>query len=187
MKINILSCCFAGHRESKLPYKYGTDQYEKLRNILKDVIKDLIKCGVANWYAGCQNGIDNLASMIVLELKEEIGTTAYLHLIQPYKDMELDFEPRQEQEYQEIKSNADSFQVLHQIKTSNCYRERNQRMVDKSDFLIAVLDRRQSASGTIMTINMAKRKGIEIRIIDAVTYEVETIPAKTPPKLLIEE
>jgi len=85
-----------------------------------------------------------------------------------------------------IKAKAKSFQVLHQTKTSDCYRERNQYMVDQSDFLIAVLDKRQMASGTVMTINMAKRKSMEIQIIDPLTYEVERIPAKIPPKLITE-
>jgi nucleoside 2-deoxyribosyltransferase len=59
-------------------------------------------------------------------------------------------------------------------------------MVDNSDFLIAVLDKKHKDSGTTMTINMAKRKGIEILIIDPVTYEVERIPAKIPSKLITE-
>jgi len=185
MLINLLSCCFAGHRESKLPYKYGTDQYQ-LKVKLKDEIKKLIRQGVTHWYAGCQNGVDNLAAMIVLELAEELSSTAYLNLVQPYEGMERQFNPRQSQEFEIIKTKAYSFRVLHRTKTPDCYRERNQYMVDNSDFLIAVLDKKHKDSGTTMTINMAKRKGIEILSIDPVTYEVERIPAKIPPKLINE-
>ena len=186
MLINQLSCCFAGHREMKLPYQYGTEKYHQLKETLKTEIKGLMWQGVSQWYAGCQNGIDNLSAMIVLELATELSSTAYLHLVQPYEGMEKEFNQRQRQEFEMIKAKAKSIQVLNQTKTSDCYRERNQYMVDQSDFLIAVLDKSHMASGTVMTINMAKRKSMEIQIIDPLTYEVERIPAKIPPKLITE-
>jgi uncharacterized phage-like protein YoqJ len=185
MYINPLACCFAGHREMKLPYKYGTEKFHQLKKTLRIEIGDLMRQGVVHWFAGCQNGIDNLSAMIALELAEEISSTAYLHLIQPYEGMEKDFNPRQKREFEMIKAKATSFRVLHRVKTSDCFRERNQQMVDKSHFLLAVLDKRHMASGTTMTINMAKRKSIEIRIIDPQTLEVERIPARIPPKLLV--
>lgn len=187
MLVNQLSCCITGHREMKLPYRYGTEKYRQLKETLKAEIKSLMRQGVAHWYAGCQNGIDNLSAVIVLELATELNSTAYLHLVQPYEGMEKEFNQRQRQEFEMIKAKAKSIQVLNKTKTPDCYQERNHYMVDQSDFLIAVLDKRHMASGTIMTINMAKRKGMEIQIIDPLTYEVERIPAKIPPKPLITE
>lgn len=186
MYINQLACCFAGHREMKLPYPYGTEKYRQLRDKIKRQVKDMIRQGVTHWYAGCQNGIDNFAAMIVLELAAELGSTAYLHLIQPYEGMEEKFNQRQRREYEMIKAGAASFQALHRTKTPGCFRERNQIMIDKSHFLIAVLDKRQTASGTNMTINMAKKKGIGIQIIDPLTLDVEMIPSVIPPKLITE-
>lgn len=170
----------------KLPYPYGTVQYRQLKERLKAQVKGLMWQGVMHWYAGCQNGIDNLSAMIVLELAAELSSTSYLHLIQPYEGMEKEFSQRQRREFEMIKAKAASFQVLHQVKTPDCFRERNQLMVDKSHFLIAVLDNKQKASGTTMTINMAKRKSIEIQIIDPITLKVGMIPSPIPPKLITE-
>jgi len=159
--------------------------YHQLKKTLKAAIGGLMWQGVVHWYAGCQNGIDNLSAMIALELAEEICSTAYLHLIQPYEGMEKEFNDRQRREFEMIKAKAASFQVLYRAKTRDCFHERNQRMVDKSHFLLAVLDKKHMASGTTMTINMAKRKGMEIQIIDPHTFEVERIPGRILPKLLI--
>lgn len=186
MYINQLACCFAGHREMKLPYPYGTVQYRQLKERLKDQVKGLMWRGVTHWYAGCQNGIDNLSAMIVLELAAELSSTTYLHLIQPYEGMEKEFNLRQRREFEMIKAKAASFQVLHRVKTPDCFRERNQLMVDKSHFLIAVFDEKHKKSGTTMTVNMARLKSMEIQIIDPHTFEVERIPASIPPKLVIE-
>lgn len=44
----------------------------------------------------------------------------------------------------------------------------------------------ETYSGTQITINMAKEKGTEIRIINPITYEVEVIKAKKPVNIFDE-
>ena len=46
------------------------------------------------------------------------------------------------------------------------YRERNRFMVDNSSRLIAVYREKQSGSGTLQTINMAKRAGLAVHVIE---------------------
>ena len=50
-------------------------------------------------------------------------------------------------------------------KSRSCYRIRNQFMVDNSSRIIGVYKEKEKGSGTLQTINMAKRAGIEMKII----------------------
>jgi hypothetical protein len=45
------------------------------------------------------------------------------------------------------------------------YKKRNQFMVDNSSRVIGVIKSKQFGSGTLQTVNMAKRAGLEIKMI----------------------
>ena len=172
-----LSVAFAGHRASKLPYNNTSKEHERLEKILKAEIVKLIRLGVSEFYVGGQTGIDTLAALLVMNIKEEFGTTANLNLVMPYKGMENSFTVLQKENYEWIKQSARTVTYLNEKYTPECYRQRNRYMIDKSDYLIAV-STGDERSGTQMTINMAKKKGIEIRIIDPIFYEVRVIKSK---------
>ena len=170
--MRIKSACFAGHRASKMPYNEMSKEHEILENILKEEIIKLIRDGVSEFYAGGQKGIDTLAALLVLNIEEEFGTTANLNLVLPYENMQSGFSLLQMDNIERIKQKANAIIILNDEYTTSCYRERNKYMIDKSDYLIAVCMEKSSRSGTKMTINMAKKIGLEIIKINPVTYEV---------------
>lgn len=170
--MKILSACFSGHRANKMPYSEIGKEYEKLENIIKEEIIKLIREGVSEYYFGSQTGVDTLAALLVMNIKEEIGTTANINVVIPYKGIENSFTDLQKDNFEWIKQSAKTVTCMNEKYTKNCYREWNQYLVDNSDYLIAVHMKGETYSGTQMTINIAKEKGIEIRIIDPVTYEV---------------
>lgn len=54
-----------------------------------------------------------------------------------------------------------------------CYKKRNYYMVDHADCLLAVYDNERSVrSGTGMTVNYAKKKGLPITLIHPDTNDV---------------
>lgn len=173
-----LSACFTGHRESKMPYTVISKEHEKLENIIKEEIERLIRLGVTEFYVGGQTGIDELAGLMIIYLRDEIGIKAKLNLILPYRGMDKNYNSIQKVHFDWISKKADSVIILNDYYTKNCYRQRNQYMVDKSDFLIAVKMKDALCSGTQMCINIAKKKGIEIRIIDTATYKIGRIMPK---------
>lgn len=158
------AACFTGHRESKLPYSITSKEYGEIENKLKDEITNLIRLGVTEYYVGGQTGIDTTCAQLVIHLRDELYTTLNLHLVIPYKGMDISFNQRQKDDYEWVMKNADSITFLHDKYTPSCFRERNQYMVDRSDYLIAVWDR-SKRSGTAMAMNMGRRKGINIIII----------------------
>lgn len=185
-RINTITVAFAGHRASKMPYDEKSKEHEKLEQILKSEILDTMRNGASEFYCGYQSGIDTLEALMVLHLKEEIGTTANLNIIIPYKKMYNSFDDMQKINADWIIDRANNVDVLHEEYTKDCYKERNIKMIQKANILIAVLKKDNKHSGTQMTITLAKKKGIEVRIIDPVTYEIEVIPAKKPIQLFVD-
>lgn len=179
MKLKTLSACFSGYTECKMPYSETSKEHEKLEEVLKTEIARLIWEGVSEFYVGGLTGIDTLAALLVMNIKEEFRTTANINLVVPYKGIENSFTVLQRENFEWIKQSAKTVTYMNDKYTKNCYRERNQYLVDNSDYLVAVMMEDETHSGTKMTINMGKEKSVEVRIIDPITYEVKTIPTKS--------
>lgn len=173
--MKILSACFTGHRASKMPYSDTSLEHEKLENILKEQIIELIRLGVSEFFLGGQNGIDELAALLVLHIAEEMGTTANLNLVLPYKGMDRYYSLVQKDHFEHIKRHASTVTILHDKYTDKCFSDRNRYMVSRSDYLIAVQMSDDTGSGTQMTVDMAREKEINITLIDPVTYEIKMI------------
>ena len=170
--MTVLSACFTGPRAGKMPYDDKSAGYEKLKKALKAEIIRLIREGVSEFYSGGQTGVDTLAALLVLKIRDEIGTTARLHLVLPYGNMCMEFSRAQKNDFFMILKNADTIKCLSKKYVPGCYRERNRYMVERSDYLIAMAGGPKPHSGTHMTIGMAKRKGIEIVIIDPLKLKI---------------
>lgn len=87
----IQSACFAGPRAAKLPYDETSAGYGRLEDVLKTEIIRLVREGVSEFYTGGQTGVDTLAAQLVLSIRDELGTTARLHLALPHPDMHAGF------------------------------------------------------------------------------------------------
>lgn len=170
------SACFTGPRASKMPYDETSASHERLETILKQQILSLIRNGVSEFYTGGQTGIDTLAALLVISLAHEIGTTAHLHLVLPFKDMQARFTRLQRDDFDWIQRHADTVTYINETYTPDCYRARNQYMIDKSQYLIAVAGMQTPHSGTHMTINMARKKGIDIVMISPITFKATHEP-----------
>lgn len=169
--MRILSVCFSGPRECKMPYKETSREYERLERVLKAEIIRLIRIGVSEFYTGGQTGVDELSALLILCIRDEIGTTANLHLVLPYEGMEQSFNRRQKDNHEWIKMRADTVTCLNRKYRPGCYRDRDRYMIDRSDYLVAV-GAGGGRGGIRETVSMAKQKGRKIILIDPVTYRV---------------
>ena len=170
--IPILSACFAGPRASQMPYDEKNVYHGILETMMKVEIMRLVRVGVSEFYTGGQTGIDTLAALLVLQIKEELGTTANLHLVLPYKNMHAGFSALQKDAFEWIEKSADTVAYLHEGYAPGCYRERNRHMVEWSDYLVAVTDGAKPCNDMHTTIDMARKKEIRIITIDPVTFEI---------------
>lgn len=172
------SSCFTGHRENKLPYNIKSKEYELVENQIKDEILRLINIGVTDFYVGGQTGVDTTSAQLVIYLRDVCGYPIKLHLVIPYKDMYMFSTPLQQDDFVFIQKRVDSEVVLNEKYVKDCFRQRNQYMIDRSDYLVAVWDGNRN-SGTWMTINMGNKKGLHITIINIpLTQKKEEQPSK---------
>lgn len=122
------ACCFIGHRQ----IKKSTELRENLITLIEDLI---INKNVNNFFFGSKSKFDDYCYEIVTELKEKYPhikrvyvRSAYQHIPDWYEDSLL--------EHYE-----DTYFPEHMAKAGRAsYVERNQEMINKSDFCIFYYD-----------------------------------------------
>ena len=85
----------------------------------------------------------------------------------PYKDQgtkEL-LNPIDQYVYSMISRDCTNVVYICDKKSRDCYQKRNKFMVENSRRIIGVIKDEKAKSGTLQTINMAKKSGLELNII----------------------
>lgn len=141
----------------------------------------LADIGITNFLSGMAEGVDTWASVIVLALREK-NPAVKLHCILPFKTQAENWSSAAQALYCSILEQADSIVYVSREYHKTCMMERNKFMVDHSDILLAVCQE-IPRSGTMATINYARKSGREIIIIDpflrTMTHENTDIPRLT--------
>lgn len=162
--------CFSGHRPEKLPVKGngGSAVIRYLKSILYKEILDSISAGYTRFITGLARGVDLWAGEILMELKAQ-GEQISIIAVKPYKTHGDNFKGVEKFALGRLMSMADEVVCLSDEYRKGCLQRRNEYMVDHSGKLIAVVS--DYRSGTGATIRYAEKQGIEVRIIDAKTFE----------------
>lgn len=148
-----MKVCFTGHR------KIATDSLT-LKRRLREELCALIEKGADEFIAGGALGFDTIAAITVLGLKKEYPHIK-LSLYIPCPEQDIKWNEDEKALYRDILKSADNVKCISDFYTDTCMRERNKAMVEEADVCIAYHDGRVR-SGTAMTVNYAKKKGIEI-------------------------
>ncbi len=143
-------CCFTGHR--------NIDDMASATAALRRTVRDLAGRGYTVYRAGGAIGFDMLASLCVLELREELGLRLELYL--PCQDQADRWNSHQKNFYKHILAEADSVTYISRVYTPYCMLARNRRLVDGADLCVAYL--KHSSGGTAYTVNYANQKGVEV-------------------------
>lgn len=160
------TCCFTGHRPEKLPGKGDHINSLALRRILSVLrlsIEDAISEGYKTFISGMAPGIDLWAASFIRDISAK-NPEINLVCVLPYKEQKKSLYGEFLYDYNLLLDCAKQVICLNERYTASCMRERNQYMIDHSSKLIAVVNNYRSGTG--MTINMAKKQGLEIRTID---------------------
>lgn len=159
------TCCFSGNRSDKLPWRDNENDEMCLEII--DKTRELIKQAIADGYeyfiTGMAIGYDMICAEIVIELKNEYPHIKLIGAI-PCRNQEKYWTIRNKERYQNILQHLSTYIVLSREYNSKCIERRNQYMVNNSSLLIALYDGKRG--GVKNTIEYAKQKGLEIKIID---------------------
>ena len=145
------SCCFTGHRASKLPWGFNERDARciELKRRIADAAEAVYGAGVRHYICGMANGCDLYFAEAVLALRSRRPDVT-LEAAVPYEAQAAHWEGALRERYARILGEF----------TPGCYQRRNHYMVDASSVLIAAYDGR--AGGTMSTMLYAMRQGLEI-------------------------
>lgn len=160
-----LSLCFSGHRPEKLPGG-GKDTDNGFRRLLSLLYSEILKSideGYTVFYTGMSRGIDLWAAKFVIEQRFSHPDIKLICAV-PYRGHGLELLGLEKWDYSTILDAADKVVYVSDSYDRNCMRRRNEYMVNHSDKLIAII--KDKKSGTGMTVNLARKKGISVKVID---------------------
>ena len=148
------TCAFTGHRI--------VSDYIKIREVLRDKLRELINDGYTVFYNGGAIGFDAFCALEVINLKKEFNIK--LNLILPCKNQD----ERQKNIYKFILDNSDSIEYVSEEYENGCMQKRNRMLCERCDLLFAYLKR--ESGGTYYTVNYAKKIGKDVfNIANALT------------------
>ena len=162
------SCAFTGHRPHKLPWKYNEadERCVALKAALEKQIAVIVEAGVADFYSGGADGVDCWAALIVLDLRKK-NPALNLHLILPHKGQADKWSDSAQERYRFILSQADSVDYVSHDYYDGCMLDRNRRLVDAADLLLAVYNG-ERRGGTAATVRYVRKLGRRVIIIDPI-------------------
>ncbi len=161
--VKIETVCFTGHRS--IP----DERALMIPRVLKMLISGLIAMGAKSFRVGGAIGFDTMAALSVIEAKEN-NPHITLDLILPCRDQANGWNENNTRAYNYILSCADSISYVCDTYKKGCMHERNRRLVDGSDMVIAYLER--TNGGSAFTYHYAEEKGLEIiNIYDIIKNE----------------
>ncbi len=162
------ACCFTGHRNKNLPFHGNREQYgmKCLVSTIQLYIEQAIKSGYNTFISGMANGIDLICAEIVFNLIARQNHDIKLVCAIPYKNQDNELKsPIEKYVYNLITQNSDVI-YINEHHSKDCYQKRNQFMVDNSSMIIGVYSSSDKRSGTMQTINMAKKAKMKLQLIN---------------------
>ena len=160
-----VTCCFTGHRPSKLPW--GTrDKDERCLALKAEIamrLEGIYQAGYRHFVCGMALGCDTFFAEAVQALKKKYQDVS-LEAAVPCRTQASKWNPVQREKYYELLCSCDRVTIMQEEYTPGCMMRRNQYMADCSSLMLACFNGRPG--GTMSTIVYAQRHGVKVLIID---------------------
>lgn len=169
-----LACCFAGPRPQSLPFGFNEENIDclRLKQALKEQTVYLIEdLGVTHFISGVDLGIGQYAAEIVLDLKRDYhGIT--LECAIPCENQAEKWTVAQRERYFSIVEHCDKETLIQRHKTRDCIEKRKKYMVNQSNYVLTVWNRKTCGASDILSI--ARQMEKPVIVIDPNTFEVHS-------------
>jgi len=178
------SCAITGHRPTRFKWKYNENdtRCKRLKKRMREQVALLYEQVVRRFYVGDAQGVDQWAGEVLLRMKEQPGYSGIeLVVALPFEGHDAAWDTRSRSRLQFLIKHSTETVVVESTSELPAvrYKRRNYYMVDHADCLLAVYDNDRSIrSGTGMTVNYARKKGLSITLIHPDTIVVSQSEAK---------
>ena len=143
-------CAFTGHRRIEQRHRARID------DLLSRAIAYAYSEGCRVFITGGALGFDTLAAREVIRFRLSHPEVAFKMII-PCKNQSESWSAEQVSMYEYTLANADEIEYVADDYNDRCMRDRNQRLADSCDMLIAYVSR--TNSGAAQTVRMANAQG----------------------------
>lgn len=144
------ACAFTGHRKIEEGHK------GKIEDLLARAVRFAYSEGCRTFITGGALGFDTLAAKEVIRFRLSHPDVKLL-IILPCKNQSESWSPSQVSLYEYTLANADEIEYVADEYTDGCMKERNKRLADLADMMIAYVIR--PYSGAAQTVRMAAKSG----------------------------
>ncbi|MBQ7363485.1 MAG: DUF1273 family protein [Clostridia bacterium] len=147
------ACSFTGHRKIEDRHK------ERIGGLLFRAIRYAYGLGCRDFFCGGALGFDTAAAKEVIRFRMS-HPDCRLGLLLPCRDQSSAWREDEIRLYEYILSEADTVLYASDEYTEGCMRERNRRLAEAADVVIAYVGRERSGAG--QTVRIAKSLGREV-------------------------
>lgn len=161
MRARPVSCCFSGHRPTKLPWgsKEDDERCVALKRRLWDILEMTYEEGYRHFICGMAQGCDLYFCELALQLRDKYGDVSVEAAV-PCPTQADGWSREERQRWQRLLDQCDVETMVQDHYSPDCMQRRNRYMVDHAALLIAVHD--GQSGGTRRTIEYAIRRGLNI-------------------------
>lgn len=161
--MSVKVCAFTGHRPIKFAFGYNEAAQEciAVKKALEREIHLLICEGVTVFISGMAQGVDLWAAEILLKLRAA-NPALKLYCAVPYKGHANEWPEGLKKRYDAILEQADRVSAISTSYTPDCFAKRDKWMVDRAQYILAVLKDGEENSGTGQTVKYAEQDGKKI-------------------------
>lgn len=159
------TCCFSGHRPSKLPWRddEGDPRCLRLKEAIAREVRKAYDQGCRHFICGMARGADFYFCEAAMALRDDRpGVTIEAAI--PCEEQAARWPETDRARYFDLVGKCDFETVVQRHYDKGCMLRRNRYMVDRSQRLIAAFD--GTLGGTMYTITYAMRQGLDIVTLD---------------------
>lgn len=156
-ELRLHRCAFTGHR----PERIRGMEAEIIAGLRKEIL-EAIEDGYTTFISGCSRGVDLWGADIILELRKNNKSLKLICAV-PFEGFESKWSTDWIMHYRMVRRQADLVKIISPEYSLEAYQTRNMWLCNHASRLIAVCD--GQASGTLNTVNYAKRLEIPIHLI----------------------
>lgn len=160
-----ITCCFTGHRPSKLPWGQNENDPRcvKVKQELASRLEGIYETGFRHFMCGMAIGCDMYFAEAVLNLRDRHPDVS-LEAVIPCGTQPDRWAKPLRMRYTSLLDRCDSVKVLQIMYSRDCMMRRNKYMVDNSSLLLGCF--MGIPGGTMNTIVYAERSGLKVVLIE---------------------